>query len=48
MPLQTVFYKKEAVEHDVAKVALKHISKRIRDERYPLFYEVCYIMIVKL
>ena len=46
--LQEKEKKKKAAEHDIAKVALEQISKRIRDERYPLIYEVCYIMIVKL
>ena len=42
------FLRKKAAEKDVAKVALEHISKRIRDECYPLVYEVCYIRIVNL
>ena len=40
--------KKKIAEQDVAKVALEHISKKIRDERCPLIYDVCYIMIVNL
>ena len=40
--------KKKIAEQDVAKVALEHISKKIRDEGCPLIYDVCYIMIVNL
>ena len=40
--------KKKNTEQDVAKVALEHISKKIRDEGCPLIYDVCYIMIVNL
>ena len=40
--------KKKKAEQDVAKVALGHISKKIRDEGCPLIYDVCYIMIVNL
>ena len=40
--------KKKVAEQDVAKVALEHISKKIRDEGCPLIYDVCYIMIVNL
>ena len=39
------FLHKKAAEQDVAKIALEHISKRIRDEGCPLIHEVCYIMI---
>ena len=42
------FLRKKAAEQDVAKVALEHISKKIRDEGCPLIYDVCYIMIVNL
>ena len=52
IPLQTPFHKKKKkkkkAEQDVAKVALEHISKKIRDEGCPLIYDVCYIMIVNL
>ena len=49
IPLQTLFLpKKKAVEQDVVKVALEHISKRIRDEGCLLIHEVCYIIIVNL
>ena len=43
--LQTLFYhkkkKKKTVIHDVAKVAMEHVSKMIRDEKCPIVYEVC-------
>ena len=42
------FLQKNVAKQDVAKVALEHISKRIKDEGCPLVYEVCYIMIVNL
>ena len=33
--------KKKKVIHDVAKVAMEHVSKMIRDEKCHLVYEVC-------
>jgi len=42
------FLQKNVAKQDVAKVALEHVSKRIRDEGCPLVYEVCYITIVNL
>ena len=44
----TFSQKKKKAEQDVAKVALEHVSKKIRDEGCPLIYDVCYIMIVNL
>ena len=43
------FSKRKMAEQDVSKLALEHISKKIKDERCPLtplICEVCYIMIV--
>ena len=33
--------KKKIVIRDVAKVAMEHVSKMIRDEKCPIVYEVC-------
>ena len=33
--------KKKKVIRDVAKVAMEHVSKMIRDEKCPIVYEVC-------
>ena len=47
--LQTLYYKKKkAIEQDVVKVTMEHVSMRIRNERCLLVYEVLYIMIVNL
>ena len=48
--LQTLYYKKKkkAIEQDVVKVTMEHVSMRIKNERYLLVYEVLYIMIVNL
>ena len=40
--------KKKVVEQDIAKIAMKHISKKIRDEGFPLVLEVCYVMMANL
>ena len=43
------FLQRKIAEQDVSKLALEHISKKIKDERCPLtplVCEVCYIMIV--
>ena len=40
--------KKKVVEQDVAKVAMKHVSKKIRVEGFPLVLEVCYVMMANL
>ena len=40
--------KKKAIEQDVVKVTMEHVSMRIRNERCLLVYEVLYIMIVNL
>ena len=40
--------KKKAIEQDVVKVTMEHVSMRIRNERGLLVYEVLYIMIVNL
>ena len=44
----TLLQKKKAIEQDVVKVTMEHVSMRIRNERYLLVYEVLYIMIVNL
>lgn len=46
---RNTFLKRKIAEQDVSKLALEHISKKIKDERCPLtplICEVCYIMIV--
>ena len=53
IPFQTLFYgkkkkKKKAAEQDVAKIAMKHVSKKIRDKGFPLILEVCYVMMANL
>ena len=51
IPFQTLFYekkKKKVVEQDIAKIAMKHVSKKIRDEGFPLVLEVCYVMMANL
>ena len=40
--------KKKTVEQDVNNVAIEHVSKRIEDKKFPIVYEVCYIIIVNL
>ena len=40
--------KKKVAEQDVAKIAMKHISKKIRDKGFPLVLEVCYVMTANL
>ena len=50
IPFQTLFYekKKKVAEQDVAKIAMKHVSKKIRDKGFPLVLEVCYVMMANL
>ena len=53
IPFQTLFTgkkkkKKKTAEQDVAKIAMKHVSKKIRDKGFPLVLEVCYVMMANL